>query len=89
MGCCIALELSPAAGYPTPGVGKVVRLNRTGDIEDVATGLSGAHRDDIRAGDGLSCMSPTGAQPRRGPQVRAHRDSVAEGISLCGEYPGG
>ena len=39
-GLLYALELSPAAGYPTPGVGKVVRLNRTGDIEDVATGLS-------------------------------------------------
>jgi hypothetical protein len=39
-GLLYALELSPAAGYPNPGVGKVVRLNRTGDIEDVATGLS-------------------------------------------------
>jgi glucose/arabinose dehydrogenase len=39
-GLLYALELSPAAGYPTPGIGKVVRLNRTGDIEDVATGLS-------------------------------------------------
>jgi len=39
-GLLYALELSPAAGFPTPGVGKVVRLNRTGDIEDVATGLS-------------------------------------------------
>ena len=35
-----ALELSDAAGFPTPGDGKVVRLNRAGDIEDVATGLS-------------------------------------------------
>jgi hypothetical protein len=35
-----ALELSPAVGYPTPGVGKVVRLNRNGEIEDIATGLS-------------------------------------------------
>ena len=45
-GLIYALELSanppfPApAGYPTPGTGKVVRLNRAGDIEDVATGLS-------------------------------------------------
>jgi hypothetical protein len=39
-GLLYALELSPAAGLPTPGVGKVVRLTRTGDIEDVATGLS-------------------------------------------------
>ena len=35
-----ALELSAAIGFPTPGDGKVVRLNRAGDIEDVATGLS-------------------------------------------------
>jgi hypothetical protein len=39
-GLLYALELSPAAGYPTPGVGKVVRLNRNGEIEDIATGLS-------------------------------------------------
>jgi sugar lactone lactonase YvrE len=39
-GLLYALEMSPAAGYPTPGIGKVVRLNRNGDIEDVATGLS-------------------------------------------------
>lgn len=39
-GLLYALELSPAAGYPAPGVGKVVRLNHEGEIEDVATGLS-------------------------------------------------
>jgi hypothetical protein len=39
-GLLYALELSPAVGFPTPGIGKVVRLSRTGDIEDVATGLS-------------------------------------------------
>jgi hypothetical protein len=39
-GLLYALELSPAVGYPTPGVGKVVRLNRAGEIEDVATGLA-------------------------------------------------
>lgn len=35
-----ALEFSPAAGYPSPGTGKVVRVNFDGSIEDVATGLS-------------------------------------------------
>ncbi|HTF66625.1 MAG TPA: hypothetical protein VK638_28475, partial [Edaphobacter sp.] len=35
-----ALELSEGPGFPTPGLGKVVRLNRQGEIEDVATGLS-------------------------------------------------
>jgi hypothetical protein len=41
-GLLYALELNDAAGFPAPpfGVGKVVRLNRAGDIEDVATGLS-------------------------------------------------
>lgn len=39
-GLLYALELSSATGYPSPGSGKVVRLNRGGDIEDVATGLS-------------------------------------------------
>ena len=39
-GLLYALELSPAAGFPAPGTGKVVRLTRTGEIEDVATGLS-------------------------------------------------
>lgn len=39
-GLLYVLELSAAVGYPTPGDGKVVRLNRDGDIEDVATGLS-------------------------------------------------
>jgi hypothetical protein len=39
-GLLYALELSDAAGYPTPGDGKVVRVNHDGSIEDVATGLS-------------------------------------------------
>lgn len=33
------LELSDAAGFPTPGAGKVVRVNFDGTIEDIATGL--------------------------------------------------
>lgn len=38
-GLLYALELSPQAGYPTPGVGDVVRINRNGQIQQVATGL--------------------------------------------------
>jgi hypothetical protein len=38
-GLLYLLELSPQAGYPTPGAGKVVRINHNGDIEDIATGL--------------------------------------------------
>jgi hypothetical protein len=39
-GLLYALELSPAAGDPALGLGKVVRLNADGEIEDIATGLS-------------------------------------------------
>jgi hypothetical protein len=38
-GLLYALELSAAPGFPTPGAGKVVRVKRSGDIEDVITGL--------------------------------------------------
>ena len=38
-GLLYALELSDAAGFPTPGMGKVVRVNSDGSIEDVVTGL--------------------------------------------------
>jgi sugar lactone lactonase YvrE len=33
------LELSTDPGFPSPGTGKVVRLNADGSIEDIATGL--------------------------------------------------
>jgi hypothetical protein len=39
-GLLYVLELSDAAGGPTPGFGKVVRVKRSGEIEDVVTGLS-------------------------------------------------
>jgi hypothetical protein len=39
-GLLYALELSDAAGFPTPGFGKVVRVKGSGDIEEVVTGLS-------------------------------------------------
>ena len=39
-GLLYVLELSDAAGPgPTPGTGKVVRVKRSGEIEDVITGL--------------------------------------------------
>jgi|HubBroStandDraft_6_1064221.scaffolds.fasta_scaffold78282_2 hypothetical protein len=38
-GLLYALELSDAAGNPAPGNGKVVRIKRDGEIEDVVTGL--------------------------------------------------
>jgi hypothetical protein len=39
-GLLYVLELSDAAGFPTPGKGKVVRVKRSGDIEDVVTALT-------------------------------------------------
>jgi hypothetical protein len=39
-GLLYVLELSDAAGFPTPGAGKVVRVKSSGDIEDVVTGLA-------------------------------------------------
>lgn len=39
-GLLYALELSDGAGFPTPGLGKVVRVKRSGEIEDVITGLA-------------------------------------------------
>jgi hypothetical protein len=39
-GLLYALELSDAAGFPTPGAGKVVRVKRSGAIEEVVTGLA-------------------------------------------------
>lgn len=39
-GLLYGLELSAAAGNPAPGAGKVVRLTRSGSVEDVATGLT-------------------------------------------------
>ena len=39
-GLLYALELSAAPGFPTPGAGKVVRVRRSGEIEDVITGLA-------------------------------------------------
>jgi glucose/arabinose dehydrogenase len=35
-----ALEMSDGPGYPTPGLGKVVRVLHSGAIEDVVTGLA-------------------------------------------------
>jgi hypothetical protein len=67
-GLLYALELSPAAGFPTPGIGKVVRLNKSGEIEDVATGLS------VPTGmtfgpDGYLYVSNLGAAPAGAGQI--------------------
>jgi hypothetical protein len=61
-GLLYALELSTAAGFPTPGAGKVVRVKHSGEIEEVITGLS------VPAGmtfgpDGRLYISNFGAAP--------------------------
>jgi hypothetical protein len=60
------LELSAAAGFPAPGEGKVVRVTRSGEIEDVVTGLS------VPTGmtfgpDGALYISNLGAAPQGTP----------------------
>jgi hypothetical protein len=62
-GLLYVLELSNAPGLPIPGDGKVVRLDRDGNIEDVATGLS------VPTGmtfgpDGYLYVSDFGAAPK-------------------------
>lgn len=39
-GLLYVLELSDAAGFPTPGAGKVVRVKHSGEIEEVIAGLA-------------------------------------------------
>jgi hypothetical protein len=65
-GLLYVLELSDAAGFPTPGAGKVVRVTRSGNIQDVATGLL------VPAGmafgpDGRLYVSSLGAAPQGTP----------------------
>jgi hypothetical protein len=67
-GLLYALELSPAAGFPTPGIGKVVRLNRAGEIEDVATGLALATGMTFGP-DGYLYVSNLGAAPAGQGQI--------------------
>jgi hypothetical protein len=67
-GLLYVLELSDAAGSPTPGFGKVVRVNRSGAIEDIVTGLS------VPTGmtfgpDGKLYVSNFGAAPAGAGQV--------------------
>lgn len=67
-GLLYAVELSDADGYPTPGAGKVVRLNRKGVVEDVVTGLT------VPTGmafgpDGAMYISNAGAAPAGAGQI--------------------
>jgi hypothetical protein len=65
-GLLYVLELSDAAGYPTPGAGKVVRVTRSGAIQDVVTGL--AVPTGMTFGpDGRLYVSNLGAAPQGTP----------------------
>jgi hypothetical protein len=67
-GLLYVLELSDAAGYPTPGAGKVVRVKRSGEIEDVVTGL--AVPTGMTFGpDGRLYVSNLGAAPGNAGQI--------------------
>ena len=67
-GLLYAVEFSDADGYPTPGAGKVVRLNCKGVVEDVVTGLT------VPTGmtfgpDGAMYISNAGAAPAGAGQI--------------------
>ena len=67
-GLLYALELSDQAGNPTLGAGKVVRVKRSGEIEEIVTGL------DVPTGmtfgpDGALYVSNFGAAPAGAGQI--------------------
>jgi len=67
-GLLYVLELSDAAGSPTGGAGKVLRVKRSGDIEEVVTGLT------VPTGmtfgpDGRLYVSNLGAAPAGAGQI--------------------
>ncbi len=67
-GLLYVLELSDAPGFPAPGFGKVVRVRRSGAIEEVVTGLS------VPTGmtfgpDGRLYVSNLGAAPAGAGQI--------------------
>jgi hypothetical protein len=67
-GLLYVLELSDAAGFPTPGFGKVVRVERSGEIEEIVTGL--AVPTGMTFGpDGRLYVSNLGAAPAGAGQI--------------------
>ena len=67
-GLLYAVEFSDADGYPTPGAGKVVRLNRKGVVEDVVTGLT-VPTGVVFGPDGAMYISNAGAAPAGAGQI--------------------
>ncbi len=67
-GLLYVLELSDHDGFPTPGFGKVVRVNRSGGIEEIVTGL--AVPTGMTFGpDGRLYVSNLGAAPAGAGQI--------------------
>jgi sugar lactone lactonase YvrE len=67
-GLLYVLELSDQAGFPTPGFGKVVRVKRSGEIEEIVTGLS-VPTGMIFGPDGRLYVSNLGAAPAGAGQI--------------------
>lgn len=67
-GLLYVLELSPAAGFPTPGAGDVVRINSDGTIQQIATGLVVPTGMTFGPGGELY-VSNAGAAPRGAGQI--------------------
>jgi hypothetical protein len=67
-GYLYALEFTDLDGYPTPGYGKVVRLNAQGVVEDVATGLV-VPTGMTFGSDGKLYVSDYGAAPAGAGQI--------------------
>jgi hypothetical protein len=67
-GLLYALELSDGAGFPAPGLGKVVRVTRSGEIEEVVTGLV-VPTGMTFGSDGALYVSNFGAAPAGAGQI--------------------
>jgi len=67
-GLLYVLELSDHDGFPTPGFVKVVRVKRSGEIEEIVTGLS-VPTGMIFGPDGRLYVSNLGAAPAGAGQV--------------------
>ena len=67
-GLLYVLELSDGPGNPTPGLGKVVRVTNSGEIEDVVTGLV-VPTGMTFGSDGALYVSNFGAAPAGAGQI--------------------
>ena len=73
-----ALEMSTAAGGPTPGTGAIVRVTARGPAETVVSGLDVPDRHDHRSRRGVLRLQP-GLRLRR----RARPDPPHQTLTAC------